>query len=417
MKLERHRITSIFLFLTVIVFSGAFTEQILLGVDGAKPSTFSQFLNSGLYIPIYMAFTYYFVKESAALINKVVISHFRILGIFALLSFISIFWAHSALKTFFDSVQFLGTLLVAIGIVMVIPFSLFLRVICYAMFFILSASVIYIFLFPNYGLMGGNDMYTQLAGLPQGVFMHKNTLADVSAIGLFVAFCSHKKIPIYMQLTLILLCIYCLVISGSAGKLVACIMSFFMLFLFRKLIGDVKLKPLLIVILLAFPFLVIVLAPIGLTPTLEMIGKDPTLSGRIFIWEHAIALINVQPIFGYGAGSIWSSSLGYIPIFGTYQPPHSHNFFIEIVLSLGALGLVLVLVFIGQSIKTIFKSNFYLFEVLPLFILMFTALIARSMFEFSLFRGNQISFLMLIVLYGYLIKEQVQLRSRFTDKI
>lgn len=71
-------------------------------------------------------------------------------------------------------------------------------------------------------------------------------------------------------------------------------------------------------------------------PIFELVGKDSTLTGRIYIWREAIIMIKssiLNFVIGYG-----NTTNGYIRYNNTYYT--SHNMILEILLKWG-IALVL----------------------------------------------------------------------------
>lgn len=85
-------------------------------------------------------------------------------------------------------------------------------------------------------------------------------------------------------------------------------------------------------------------------PTLEALGRDPTLTGRTILWEWGYQAIAERPVLGWGFGAYFRSPYGelpslYVPQFFDYEIAHFHNSYIQTAVDLGVIGLiVLVLV-------------------------------------------------------------------------
>lgn len=78
----------------------------------------------------------------------------------------------------------------------------------------------------------------------------------------------------------------------------------------------------------------------------EALGRDPSLTGRVPLWQMVIAAIRVRPWLGYGYCGIWSdqSTLAlYIWSSIHWIAPSAHNAYLDVVLQLGVGGLLLVL--------------------------------------------------------------------------
>jgi O-antigen ligase len=87
--------------------------------------------------------------------------------------------------------------------------------------------------------------------------------------------------------------------------------------------------------------------------TMNVIGKDPTLTGRIPLWIECLHAIAQRPILGYGYGAFWNpdSAWGqYIWQMTTWVAPSAHNGFLQLLLDLGAVGLALYSIIFGKII-------------------------------------------------------------------
>ena len=78
------------------------------------------------------------------------------------------------------------------------------------------------------------------------------------------------------------------------------------------------------------------------------LGKDTTLTGRTDFWPQLIVRLMEHPAFGYGLNSFWqpwrgvaNPAAGIINPSSGFAPPHAHNGFLDLALSLGLIGLLL----------------------------------------------------------------------------
>lgn len=90
----------------------------------------------------------------------------------------------------------------------------------------------------------------------------------------------------------------------------------------------------------------------GLQPLLELLGRDPTLTGRTTIWSTWLARAFDHPVLGTGPGSFTELSITTIDLtisqlyLGRITSPH--NMFIAIFGETGAIGLITFLIIIGR---------------------------------------------------------------------
>ena len=197
----------------------------------------------------------------------------------------------------------------------------------------------------------------------RGIFTHKNVLGEVMATG---ALATLHDIRVARGRYLGKLCmLFVFVGMAYASKstaallvsLVFCGLSGFDT-LWRKG-GAARLTGVILAALLVPLLIVAVAAP---DTFLELIGKDPTLTGRTEIWAYVIQDIGMKPWLGWGYVSFWSLSnpaaleisnaLGWVV-------PQAHNGLLEFLLNVGLVGtalfaliLVRTLVLAVQCLRT-----------------------------------------------------------------
>lgn len=93
-----------------------------------------------------------------------------------------------------------------------------------------------------------------------------------------------------------------------------------------------------------------------------LLGKDPTLTGRTFIWEGIRRVMVSHPWLGYGYGVVWSNEDPYGPLakitqVAGFRAYHAHSCWFEVWLALGAVGVtVWALIFAETWIKGIWRT-------------------------------------------------------------
>ena len=96
-------------------------------------------------------------------------------------------------------------------------------------------------------------------------------------------------------------------------------------------------------------FSMILLVPtaviVALSPDsfLEMIGKDPTLTGRTDLWPYLTSYISERPMLGWGFFAFWSSvnpAVNEISSLVTWPVAHAHNALLEMLLEVGIVGTI-----------------------------------------------------------------------------
>jgi exopolysaccharide production protein ExoQ len=96
--------------------------------------------------------------------------------------------------------------------------------------------------------------------------------------------------------------------------------------------------------------LVLVLASVGYgvvsnwVVLVSGLGKDPSISGRTYIWNGALSWLMERPWWGFGRAAFWAPGSKYAVYVGQvvaidFVPPHGHNGFLDVALDVGLVGL------------------------------------------------------------------------------
>ena len=90
-----------------------------------------------------------------------------------------------------------------------------------------------------------------------------------------------------------------------------------------------------------------------LAPLFALIGREVNFTGRTTIWERPIALIQKQPLLGYGMQSeeVRGATAG------LWSGVKAHNFFLEQQYCFGIIGTVLFLAFLGVLIVGLHRNR------------------------------------------------------------
>ena len=86
---------------------------------------------------------------------------------------------------------------------------------------------------------------------------------------------------------------------------------------------------------------------------LGALGKDTTLTGRSEIWAIAERAIGRYPVLGHGFDAFWESPLGGLLLGDelSWEVPHSHNGYLELLLGLGWCGMALLALAIARTAR------------------------------------------------------------------
>jgi exopolysaccharide production protein ExoQ len=85
---------------------------------------------------------------------------------------------------------------------------------------------------------------------------------------------------------------------------------------------------------------------------LGTIGKDPSLTGRTDMWPYIIEMIDKEPWLGYGYNGFWSDWDGpgaYVWRAARWEPPSSHNGFLDLWAEVGLVGVIVFAIGFGTA--------------------------------------------------------------------
>jgi len=76
-----------------------------------------------------------------------------------------------------------------------------------------------------------------------------------------------------------------------------------------------------------------------------LLGKDPTLTGRTFIWNGISYVMRFRPLLGYGYGVVWTDEDPFAPLaritqVAGFRAYHAHSCWFEVWLAMGIVGLI-----------------------------------------------------------------------------
>ena len=198
------------------------------------------------------------------------------------------------------------------------------------------ASLSLIFISPSLADGGTGDLI--------GIFSYKGILGQAMAVGTLA--CLHglraqtlgRLSGLFMILVFTFVALKC---RSTTSALV--ILLFYVIGAVIQLLQKGGGARILGVVLLTLLLIVAPVAAISLDSLLELMGKDPTLTGRTNIWAYVMPYIYQRPLLGWG----------YVAFFSTLNPaawevasalnwfaPEAHNGLLDILLSGGLVGAV-----------------------------------------------------------------------------
>jgi len=284
----------------------------------------------------------YVVPPIILFANKIKISHAILRGKLLLalvfLAILSIFWSDFPLLTMRRSLALIGTTL--FGIYVALRFSLAkqIKLLAWALGISAILSLVTALLFPDYG----QSTIVYEAGC-RGIYVHRSILGRLMVLNvltlLFLKVKNRKSIfvkGIFIALSMILI-----FFSGSVGPVIILVSLITFLPIFQAFKWSKNLRIAFLVLVLLLACWTILWFCINFNPFLNAIGRDPTLTGRTDLWKGLLPVIIERPFFGYGYSAFWVWSnyrISHIRWISGWEAQHSHNGFLEILLSLGIAG-------------------------------------------------------------------------------
>lgn len=213
----------------------------------------------------------------------------------------------------------------------------------------------------------------------KGVFTHKNTLGNFSALSIIFLFIEDKKF--FLKWIIMIISIINLFKSGSNTPTVALIVCFSYFFVKKMLKKDLS-KPIGIFSVVLSYIYIFKHALMGLI--LNDFNITLSDSGRYEIYEFIVGLLKQKVFCGYGIGTSWIEGTNTYNLvynrFG-FNPNSSHNGFLDIVFGIGVVGLILYLIILIYIFWVHRENNQYDTK----FMVILIYLLILSIFESTLY--------------------------------
>ncbi|WP_019504779.1 O-antigen ligase [Pleurocapsa sp. PCC 7319] len=267
----------------------------------------------------------------------------------------SYFWSINPSQTMRFTVYAIGT--TGFGLYLATRYTLEeqLKLIGWTYGILLILSLLFVIAIPYYGIMGGIH-----EGAMRGVFTHKNQFGAFMAPGGVIFWLNALRGGKYSWIYWCLLVLSCatMVMSKSTTALATFAVMLMLCLVYRifRWRYEVMVSAVLAVTIVGIASLIWIAGYIGSDTLFSSVGKDATLSGRIFIWQAVWEQIQLRPWLGYGLAAFWNGLSGpsaYIQLAVRIPVIYSHNGFLDLWLSIGFVGLA---VFVASFLSTTTQS-------------------------------------------------------------
>ena len=267
-----------------------------------------------------------------------------------------------------------------------------------------------------------NDREASIVGDWRGIFVHKNNAGLIAALAFILAFnqlvSSKQKLwAVITGLTGLML-----LLTGSKTSLILCLPSLAVGYFVKhyllesnRSVKSILIAGIYLIILFIFCFILL-----NWQLAEEALADPTAFTGRAGIWDVMLKVISENPLFGHGFGSLFSvgnnSPLARYTTDYTFEwvlgVAHAHNGYIEIIASIGAIGLgVGLYAFLIKPLKLFFKlpSQYTAPYIMPIVALLFF-MICHNSFETSLFNGARQGWIIwfFIVSFSYCFNKEIK---------
>jgi len=331
--------------------------------------------------------------------------------VFALivLTVLSAAWSIEPQTSLRRGLAVLGSSLYAVYLVGRLPFRDIVLLLAAIMATFVFMSLFVALFMPEIGLMQPGSGWP---GYWQGMKHHKNALGRASAVAAMTCFIAAQVLrprarwPLYAAVAVAVLLVFVarsttalLVLASTAG------LGVFAAIYQRSVAAS--LLTLATGVLVTLTLAVAVLLSGGLAALFELFGKDPTLTGRLPMWDLVFDAIRQKFWLGWGYSAFWRESAMHVREIAAglkYTPEYSHNGLLETWLNVGVVGVVLfAAIWISALVKSIVFARAYPQTLLGVFPLLYVFSFGLSNFtEATILARNSLDFIVFVSIVAYL---------------
>jgi len=276
---------------------------------------------------------------------------------FLLVPVFSIFWSIAPEVTARRGIALLGTSLFGMYLAFALSAERVIRILAVVYAITAVASLIVIVVLPTYG----THQYGEYVGLWRGLYAQKNEFGGTMAMAVIVIFLCPKYTlhERFLSRIAVLLCLFLMVMSESRAAWISFASVCVIALALRYASGRGVKTGIQIGLLVMISIIVGAILVKNMVPLLELIGKDPTLSGRTDVWGLALDRAADRPVLGYGYRAYWieGNKIRLQPTEGWADYiNHGHNTYLDLFVELGMLGIgVFLLTFGTLLIKMVYR--------------------------------------------------------------
>ena len=258
-------------------------------------------------------------------------------------------------------IKIFGTLIMALVIVFEDNYQeAFEHVIRRYVFICLTLSVVFVKFFSHLGFSVGRQGSRVWTGVAPG----KNALGMLCTVSLlFLAWRLIKTRPVsYFDVLSLLMGAYLLIRAGSATAIVLTVIGLALLYGVSVLKIPIKKMALLTAALFlaalgVLSFFTSSAVTEGSNLFFKAIERDPSLTGRVPLWEDLLRIGSKHPISGSGYESFWLENIADLWEKYAFGPINAHNGYVDLYLNLGIIGVAIFMILIVKLLARLFTES------------------------------------------------------------
>lgn len=260
------------------------------------------------------------------------------------LAFASCLWSELPAVAFRRAASLSGTVVFSAFLTSVLGIRKTVELFLVSLFIAVWMSFLFGIFRPDLGIHGSGPHL----GNWKGAFLHKNLLGREMALGLTViaVAISTERHRLWLRAALVLLAglaAALLIFSGSATAIVVGSAGIFTVISLSLWHGRPYLRVASLILIAASSIALLAQIAIDAGAVFQPLGRDASLTGRTHLWAEVASAISERPFQGAGYGTFWNTERGaQVSKDLGWRVTHAHNGLLDVVLSLGVVGLILV---------------------------------------------------------------------------
>ncbi|MGA8529963.1 MAG: O-antigen ligase [Acidobacteriaceae bacterium] len=342
MKISRQFVTASFFFFVLFLSSGAMEAFTASGA--ASDNSSGSPMMKALWAAVYLVVLVMLLRRRGEVLEMVAAN--KAFASLVILAVLSVFWSIEPGATVAKGIPLLMSALAGMEFARRFTLREQLQIIWKVLALVMVLGVIVQVFFPGLVPQGGDDEMAATAW--HGIVTAKNTWARLVVLtGVVILSLPRRTRRNVLSAGFLMVLIFALLIASEStgGLLIMVEMS--VLFLLFGILRWRRRKALILLILSCAGIGIVVCNFIlqNFTAFLAMTGKDPTMTGRLPIWRECMRFVRMKPLLGYGYAAFWTVSSRPARLIREAVNwdtlPHAHNGSIDLLLSLGCVGLFL----------------------------------------------------------------------------